>query len=250
MIEAIILGVVQGLTEFLPVSSSGHLALIENLFGIAEPMTLAVFLHFGTLIAVIVYFFEPIKELARGIFAADRATLAYCGKIALCTVPIAFAGLFLRSLVDEAFGNTTLVAILLGVTGAVVLLTGLAARKERHVTWRSSVAIGIAQAFAILPGISRSGMTISAGLYSGVDPERAFRFSFLLSIPAVLGANLLELRHVASITNLPALIAGTVFSFASGLLALAVLRRAVYRKFHLFGVYCLILSAVLLILRI
>lgn len=250
MIEAIILGVVQGLTEFLPVSSSGHLALIENLFGIAEPMTLAVFLHFGTLIAVIVYFFEPIKELARGIFAADRAALAYCGKIALGTVPILIAGLFLRSLVDTAFGNMRLVAILLGVTGAVVLLTGLAVRKERHVTWRSSVTIGIAQAFALLPGISRSGMTISAGLYSGVDPERAFRFSFLLSIPAVLGANLLELRHVAVVANLPALITGMVFSFASGLVALAVLRRTVYRRFYLFGIYCLVLSAVLLILRI
>lgn len=250
MIKAIVLGIIQGLTEFLPVSSSGHLALIENLLGIDQPMTLAVFLHFGTLIAIIVYFIGPIRELARGVFTADRARLAYCGKIALGTVPIALAGFFLRSLVDEAFTNPRLVALLLGLTGAIVLLTAVAGRQARPVTWRASIAIGIAQALAILPGISRSGMTISAGLYSGVDPDRAFRFSFLLSIPALLGANLLELGHVASITDLPALITGMAFSFASGLLALAVLRRTVYRRFHLFGVYCLILSAVLLLIRI
>lgn len=250
MIEAIMLGIVQGLTEFLPVSSSGHLAIVENMLGIAEPVTLAVFLHFGTFVAIIVYFFNPIKELARGILTADRASLAYLGMIAIGTIPITLTGVFFRSLVDKAFNNTGLVAILLGVTGAVVLLTGIAARKERPVTWLSSIVIGIAQAFAILPGISRSGMTISAGLYSGVDPERAFRFSFLLSIPAILGANLLEFKNVSSITNLPALVTGMVFSFASGLVALAVLRRTVYRRFYLFGIYCLIVSAVLLILRI
>ncbi|MBE0433629.1 undecaprenyl-diphosphate phosphatase [candidate division WOR-3 bacterium] len=250
MIEAIILGIVQGLTEFLPVSSSGHLALIENWLGIAEPMTLSVFLHFGTLIAIIVYFFIPIKELARGIFTGDRASLAYLGKIALGTVPIVIAGMFLRSLVDDAFNNMGLVAVLLGVTGGFVLLTGVAPRKQQPVTWLASIVIGIAQAFAILPGISRSGMTISAGLYSRIDPERAFRFSFLLSIPAILGANLLELKNVSGITNLPALFTGMLFSFASGLIALAVLRRTVYRRFYLFGIYCLILSAVLMITRI
>ena len=101
---------------------------------------------------------------------------------------------------------------------------------------------------AILPGISRSGMTISAGLYAGVDPDQAFRFSFLLSIPAVLGANLLELRHVSGITQVPSLVVGMVCSFLAGLVALAILRRFVCRHFHLFGIYCLVLSVVLIFL--
>ncbi len=250
MIKTILLGFVQGLTEFLPVSSSGHLAILENMLGITEPVTLAVFLHFGTFIAIIVFFLEPIRSLARGLFTGDRQSRSYLGNIAIGTVPIVLSGLFLRSWVDQAFDDMTLVAVLLGMTGVVVLLTGVVPKKQRRVNLFSALVIGIGQMLAILPGISRSGMTISAGLYSGIDPQRAFRFSFLLSIPAILGANLLELRKLAHITNLPELLIGMACSFVSGLVALAVLRRTVYRKFHYFGIYCLIISVVLIISRL
>ncbi len=249
MIKTVILGIVQGLTEFLPVSSSGHLAIIENMLGITRPMTLAVFLHFGTFIAIIVFFFKPLRELTQGILARDRESIAYANKIIVGTIPIVVAGIFFRSWVARAFNNTNLVAVLLGVTGAVVLLTGVVTKKQQQITMTSAIWIGIGQMLAILPGISRSGMTISAGMFSGTAPERAFRFSFLLAIPAILGANLFELRSVPDITNLPELLIGMLCSFVCGLIALAVLRRTVYRKFHLFGIYCLIISAALLILQ-
>jgi len=250
MIKTVLLGIIQGLTEFLPVSSSGHLAVLENMLDIAEPMTLAVFLHFGTFLAVITFFFRPLREMLRGIFIGDRQSAVYVGKILLGTIPIVVAGVFFRSLVAQAFNNMNIVTILLGFTGAVVLLTGAVPKRRKQVTLTSAILIGIAQVLAILPGISRSGMTISAGLFSGTEPEQAFRFSFLLSIPAVLGANLLELKNLSGITDLPVLIVGMLCSFVSGLIALAVLRRAVYRKFHFFGVYCLIISTVLLILQV
>jgi undecaprenyl-diphosphatase len=246
MIDAIILGLVQGITEFLPVSSSGHLAILENLLGISEPVTLAVFLHFGTFVSIIVFFFRPITDLVRGLFTGERDSLSYVGKIVIGTVPVAIGGALMRTWVASAFGNVLLVAVLLGVTGAVVLLTGAVSKRQKPVGLLSSIVIGFGQMTAILPGISRSGMTISAGIYSGVDPEQAFRFSFLLSIPAILGANILELRHLTRLIDVPVLIVGMVCSFVSGLIALAVLRRFVYRKFHFFGVYCLILSLILI----
>lgn len=247
MIKTLILGIVQGFTEFLPVSSSGHLAILENILGMSEPMTLAVFLHFGTFIAIIVFFLRPLRALVKGIFSGDRQSMIYVGKIILGTIPIVIAGILFRSWVAEAFNNIKVVAILLGITGIGVLLTGMVAKREKQVTTSSAILIGIGQMLAILPGISRSGMTIAAGMYLGTDPDKAFRFSFLLSIPAVLGANLFELRNLTGITNLPELLVGMLCSFASGILALTILRRTVYRKFHFFGIYCLIISVALLI---
>jgi undecaprenyl-diphosphatase len=247
MIKTIILGIVQGLTEFLPVSSSGHLAILENMLGMSEPMTLAVFLHFGTFVAIIVFFSRPLRDLIAGIFSGDRQSILYVGNIILGTIPIVIAAIFFRSWVTQAFDNIKVVAILLGITGTFVLLTGIVRKKQKKVTTTSAILIGIGQMLAILPGISRSGMTISAGMYSGTDPEQAFRFSFLLSIPAVLGANIFELRNLSGITNLPELLAGMFCSFISGIVALAILRRTVYKKFHFFGIYCLITSVALLI---
>lgn len=247
MIKAIILGIVQGLTEFLPVSSSGHLAFLENLFGVAEPVTLAVFLHFGTLVAVIAYFFRPISDLVKGVFKGNKESLSYFMKIIIGTVPIVFFGILFESWVARAFTNMAMIAILLGITGTVVLLTGIVRKGQKRVGFFSVLLIGIGQMFAILPGISRSGMTISAGIFSGVEPERAFRFSFLLSIPAVLGANIFELKNISNVQNFPELLVGMVCSFISGLIALKILRSMVYRKFYLFGPYCLIVSIIMLL---
>jgi undecaprenyl-diphosphatase len=247
MIETIILGIVQGLTEFLPISSSGHLAVLERMFGISEPVSLAVFLHFGTLIAVVVFFFQPIAGLTRGVLHGNRESIMYCIKIALGTIPIIIAGLLFESWVGQAFTNMMIVSILLGITGTVVLVTGIVQQRQRRVNLLTALLIGIGQMFAILPGISRSGMTISAGLFAGIEPERAFEFSFLLSIPAVLGANVYELTKVSSIGNVPELIMGLIFSFLAGLLALKILRSMVYRHFYLFGPYCLIISIIILL---
>ncbi|KPK63478.1 hypothetical protein AMJ83_06805 [candidate division WOR_3 bacterium SM23_42] len=246
MIKTVILGIVQGVTEFLPVSSSGHLAILEKLFGIREPVTLAVFLHFGTLVAILVYFRKPLIELVSGVFKGERESLSYLIKIVIGSVPIVVFAILFESWVTSTFTNMKLVAILLGITGTVVLLTGITRKKQQQIGLMSAILIGIGQMFAILPGISRSGMTISAGIFCGVEPERAFRFSFLLSIPAVLGANIFELKNVHNLNDFPELLVGMVFSFVSGLVALKILRSTVYRRFYLFGPYCLIVSIVLL----
>jgi undecaprenyl-diphosphatase len=125
MIKTIILGIVQGITEFLPVSSSGHLAILERLFGISEPVSLAVFLHFGTLIATGVFFFRPISRLLKGICRGDRESLSYFMKVIIGTIPILIAGLLLESWVAHAFTNMIIVSILLGITGTIVLVTGI-----------------------------------------------------------------------------------------------------------------------------
>jgi undecaprenyl-diphosphatase len=247
MIKTIILGIVQGLTEFLPVSSSGHLAILERWFGISEPVSLAVFLHFGTLIAVIVFFIKPISGLLRGIFTGNKESLAYCTRIAIGTFPIVVAGLLLESWVARAFANMKIVSILLGITGTIVLVTGIIQRRQKEMNLLTAFFTGIGQMFAILPGISRSGMTISAGLFAGIEPKRAFEFSFILSIPAVLGANIYELKNVAHMGSLPELLAGMLVSFLTGLVALKILRRLVYRHFYLFGPYCLVISIIMLI---
>lgn len=247
MIKTAILGIVQGLTEFLPVSSSGHLAILENLFNIHEPMTLAVFLHFGTLLAIIVFFFRPIIDLLKGIINGKKESLSYVLMIILGTIPVVIAGSLLRSWVTHAFSDLTVVSILLGVTGLIVLASGIVQPRQRFLTIPAAALIGLAQMFSLLPGISRSGMTISAGLFYGIEPERAFRFSFLLSIPAVLGANLYELKNVSSVGSIPEMLVGMFFSFVTGILALRILRSMVHRRFYTFGIYCLVISVILLV---
>ena len=247
MITAIILGIVQGLTEFLPVSSSGHLAILENLFGITDAVTLTVFLHFGTLVAIVVYFFRPITDLVKGLLKGNKESLSYFIKIIIASVPTVIFGILFENWVARVFSNVTMIAILLGITGTIVLLTGVTRKTQKKVGILSAILIGIGQMFAILPGLSRSGMTISAGIFSGVEPERAFRFSFLLSIPAVLGANIFELKNVSNINNIPQLLVGMVCSFIAGLVDLRILRSTVYKRFYLFGPYCIIISIIMLL---
>jgi undecaprenyl-diphosphatase len=247
MIKAIVLGIVQGLTEFLPISSSGHLAVLEYLFGISEPVPLAAALHFGTLIAIIVFFHRPIADIIRGVARGDKESLSYCLKIIIGTIPIVIAGLLLESQILSTFTNMFLVGIFLGLTGVIVLITGIMPKKNKKMGFASALFMGIGQMLALLPGISRSGITISTGIYSGIEPERAFRFSFLLSIPAVLGANVYELKNISTIGSLPNLLVGMIFSFLTGLIALIILRNMVYKRFYVFGPYCLIISIIILL---
>jgi len=240
--EVIILGILQGLTEFLPISSSGHLAILEYYFNISEPVTLAVFLHFGTLLATIVYFFRPLRDLFRGVFVGDRPSRWYVGNICIGTIPVVVFAFFFKTTIKQSFTDLTLVALLLGITGAILILTGAVRKGDKKVTWLSAVLIGVSQMFAVFPGISRSGMTIATGLFLKVQPRRAFTFSFLLSLPAIAGAFILEAVSMPVPENIPGLIIGMIFSFLSGLLALRILRLVVERYFHLFGIYCLVIS--------
>jgi undecaprenyl-diphosphatase len=247
MDKAIILGLVQGLTEFLPISSSGHLAILEKHFGISEPVVLATFLHFGTFLATVVFFFKPINNLIKGLVRQQKESTRYVINIIIGSVPIAVFGFIFRAQIEESFKDIKIVALLLGVTGVILLLTHIMKRGENKVNLISAIIIGFGQMFATFPGISRSGITISSGLFRKVEPLKAFTFSFLLSLPAVLGANLLELTRISKIEDPAGVIVGMLCSFVSGLVALKILKNVVHRGFHLFGIYCLALSIIILL---
>ncbi len=248
ILRAVILGAVQGLAEFLPISSSGHLAILEKYLGIQEPVAFAAFLHFGTLIATVVFFFKTIISLVQGIFKGKRHELQYLVNIIVGSVPIVIFAVIFRSIIEASFTDIKLVALFLGISGVILLMTGIVRKKQGKIETLSAFIIGIGQMFAVFPGLSRSGLTISAGIFSGVKPEESFEFSFLLSLPAVLGANLLEIKGLARIDNPLSVLIGVSCSFVFGLIALKVLKGLVNRHFHIFGLYCLILSLAMLLL--
>jgi undecaprenyl-diphosphatase len=238
--HSLVLGVLQGLTEFLPISSDGHLALAQLLLDVeGGGLTLSVLLHTGTLLATLIYFRERITKVAVDLFRELRqGKLPKAGSpgwdalvVGVASVPTALIGLSLRDLV-EGWTKQPLATGLGFIVTALVLTSALWARPGQSLapSLPGALLIGIAQGLAVAPGISRSGCTIVAALWLGVRSERAFELSMLLSIPAVTGAVLLELRHVDTFTGhaLP-LVSGAVVAFAVGLIALALLRRMVSR---------------------
>ncbi len=259
VLEAILLGILQGLTEFLPVSSSGHLALAEHFFGITSPgVTFEVFVHFGTALAVLWFFRARVTSMLRAVlrWAARRefdhgeARLALY--IIIGTIPAAAVGLAFDELVGEIFDRPILVSSMLLVTGVILWLTRrIPAGMRRHETARDAALIGLAQAAAIMPGISRSGSTISAGLGLGLDRTRAAEFAFLLSIPIILGATLTSFGDIVGGGSAAGwtIFAGTVAAFASALPAIALLMRLVtVGVFHRFAYYCWAAGALGLVL--
>jgi undecaprenyl-diphosphatase len=253
MVRYLILGVVQGLTEFLPVSSSGHLVLAERLLGLDPPgVLLEAFLHLGTLAAVILLFRSDLAELFRAL--SLRGTLERrkeIGFLVAGTVPIVAAGLATRGHIDALFGSLRLVGAGWLAVGLLLLLVHRLRRRARRstLTFADAVAVGIAQAVSIVPGVSRSGVTIGAGMLCGIEPARAARFSFLLSIPALAGAATLSLidalrTGIFAQVDWVGIALGTAVAFVVGLAAIRFLLRTVARgELWVFGVYCLLVGA-------
>ncbi len=267
-LEAIVLGAVQGLTEFLPVSSSGHLVLFQNLFGLKEPeLFFDICLHVGTLAAVLIVFYREILEIllalvqisgrmktvggAKELYIADPS-IRMALLIVVGTIPTAIIGLLFKEITDQLFGSLAIVGCTLLITGTVLWLTRrirTGGRSIEHVRIKDALIIGIIQGLAILPGISRSGATIATALFLGVDRKVAGRYSFLLSIPAIVGALVLGLDTPALHTDipLPTIIAGSLISAAVGWLALVILLRVVERgQLHRFAPYCWVVGGVTL----
>jgi undecaprenyl-diphosphatase len=265
ILQTILLGIIQGLTEFLPVSSSGHLVIFQNLLGLKEPeLLLDTTLHLGTLLAVCIYFRSDLGNMVLGIWKflfhgkapesreeTHRAYAALTWWVLIGTIPTGLMGFFFRRPFESLFGSVSLVAVMLLVTGTVVGLTRFKPGnpvKGRPFGYLVSLAIGTAQGLAIIPGISRSGATIACGLFLGLKRETAGRFSFLLSIPAIVGAMLLQLKdaRISTIDLFP-LVCGFCSSAVVGLLALKVLMGMV-RKGHLayFAPYCWALGLLVL----
>jgi undecaprenyl-diphosphatase len=254
LIQAVVLGVVQGLTEFLPVSSSGHLIVVPALLGWDDPfiesLAFSVMLHVATLLALLVYFRQDWRRLIPAGLAAirDRSfrgdpdrRLAWL--LVASTVPAVIVGLLLDDVIESAFREPRLVAMTL-VAGAVVLWLadrlGSRSRPITGVTFPIALGIGAAQALALVPGVSRSGISISAGLFAGLDRESAARFAFLMATPITAGAGLWEIRKIVAGeagVELPLvpLLAGMVASLLAGLAAISLLLR--YLRSHGTGVF-------------
>lgn len=241
--DAAILGILQGLTEFLPVSSSGHLVLAQAVLKVKQSgVSFEVLVHLGSLLAVLVYFRPTIIRLVQSLWNADlvaeRKLVVY---IVLGTIPAVVAGLSLRDFFERAFSNPVMTSAMLIVTGVILVATRFARHGGKPVKLLSAIIMGIGQAIAILPGISRSGTTISAGMFAGVEPSRAAEFSFLLAIPAILGAVVLKLDDLAGIesTVAPQYILGLITAFVASLFAVYAVLKVVKRgKFVYFGYYC------------
>lgn len=239
--DAIILGLVQGLTEFLPVSSSGHLVIAQTFLGVPSPgVFLEVALHVATLISVMVVYRSKLLELLLGTVRRDPTSLRYVGMLILATLPVVVIGLFFRDAIESAFDTPYVTGFMLLLTGVILYSTTwtLQERPEDEPRARHALAMGLSQCLALLPGISRSGTTIAAGLWTGLRGERAAEFSFLMSLPAIAGAAILQIPDVGSATLDGPLLAGFIAALVSGIAAIKSLVWLVRRQgFHHFAWY-------------
>lgn len=251
-----VLGVVQGLTEFLPVSSSAHLVITQNLFGFKEPqLLLDVVLHLGTLAAVAAFLWKEILDITVGtvkgcVAVAQREPKPFAAYpdfftgacVIIATVPTGLIGVLFKDQFEAMFGSVTMVGFFLLVTGCILFTTKfIKASGGKKLTVLDALIIGVAQGIAICPGISRSGMTITSGILRRLDPVFAAKFSFLLSIPSILGAALLHVKDLNGVPleGLGYLGVGFLSSAVAGYISLAVLIRVVKSfKLYYFSLYC------------
>ncbi len=243
VLQALFLALIQGITEFLPVSSSGHLVLFQKFFHLNSPPVLFdILLHLGSLGAIIVFFWKDVWSLVVNWRRQKRTWLL----LIIGSVPAAFFGFFLNSKIETIFGSLTLVGLMWIIFGLLLLLTrkiklGNKKIEKGDVGVMDALTVGIFQGAALFPGISRSGSTISGGLYRKLSPETAFKYSFLLSIPAILGATLLGGMHtnLGGVSPLAAFLAVGVAGVV-GYFALRLLQNILKsNRFYLFGFYCL-----------
>ena len=251
LLEAILLGILQGFTEFLPISSSGHLVLTEHLLGVTVPgLSFEVVVHLGSLFSILIVFRKDLLDLLRSIDTNQTQNLILI--IIVGTIPAVIIGLLFKGWFESAFNNIILVAGALLFTGFTLIITRFIKPRGIELTIPIGLAIGIAQAMAITPGISRSGITITTALFLGIAGPQAARFSFLLAIPAIIGAGLLMSLDLYSTGLGEILTLSMIVAFFSsllvGIIALKWLLKTLRSgQFHWFGVYCLLIGLVTLI---
>jgi undecaprenyl-diphosphatase len=249
--QAVLLGVLQGITEWLPVSSSGHLAVVQHLFGLDVPVLVDIMLHMGTVLAVVAVFRRDIlaifKALARMDIRSENGRLALL--IIAALLPTAAIGFAFKNIFEAFFYNMTAIGIGFLITGCFLFVCERWPRKK-SVGLKEALLIGTAQGIAIAPGISRSGATIGAGLLAGVDKEKAARFSFLLSVPAIMGAALFDFNGIelasADVLNV---FVGVAAAAIVGIFAIKFLLDVIrQQRFRWFAVYCWIMGAAVLLM--
>ena len=265
ILQGIIIGIVQGLTEFLPVSSSAHLIFIQNILGVESSLAFDTFLHLGTLLAVLIYFRADIIKMIEawilsigdifqhrfkeGFYSDPYKRLSWY--VIIATIPVGLVGVLFESQVDALFAGALYVpGFFLFVTGTILYLSQRMASGQidmSHMGWFQSLFMGLGQACAIMPGLSRSGTTIAAGLVMGLDKEFAAKFSFILSIPAIFGAFVLQLKDIglSMSGDGAAIILGFTAAFISGYLAIKWLLDLIQNKsLDIFAYYCWIVGIV------
>ena len=262
-IQALILGIIQGLTEYLPVSSSGHLAIGQAFFGMddgEDNLMFTVAVHVATVLSTLVVLWREIAWLFKGVVKCEmNAETKYLLNIVVSMIPVGIVGLFFKDQVEEAFGSgLMLVGFCLLITAALLIFSYYARpRQKEDISWKDALIIGIAQAVAVLPGVSRSGSTIATGIMLGNKKEKLAQFSFLMVIPPILGEALLDVLKamkgeavMGSIELIPLLV-GFLAAFLSGCLACKLMINLVKRgKLIYFGIYCAILGSLVVLMYI
>ena len=255
--EALVLGIIQGLTEYLPVSSSGHLAIGQALFGMddgADNLMFTVAVHVATVLSTLVILWSEIDWILRGLFKFElNAETKYALNILVSMIPVGIVGVFFKDYVEEIFGSGLLVVgCCLLITASLLTFSYFAKpRQKEHISWKDALIIGIAQAIAVLPGVSRSGSTIATGLLLGNKKESLAKFSFLMVIPPILGEALLDVLKavkgeavLGGIEALPLTI-GFLAAFLSGCVACKWMINIVKRgKLIYFGIYCAVVGVI------
>jgi undecaprenyl-diphosphatase len=259
IIEAVILGIVQGLTEFLPVSSSGHLEIAKELLSVSEQeqnLLMTIVLHAATALSTIIIFRKDITIIIAGLFQFKwNEEAQFSVKIILSMIPAAIVGLFFEDEIESLFGGQiVLVGSMLLLTGLLLFLADKAKKTDKKVSILNSILIGIAQAIAILPGISRSGATICTSVLLGVDREKAARFSFLMVVPLILGKmakDMLSGDLAAESTNILPLIFGFIAAFITGLVACKWMIRLVKKsQLKYFAYYCFAVGIISIVVKL
>ncbi len=259
IIDAIVLGLVQGVTEFIPVSSSGHLIITSKLLGVGNSFTFDVLLNLGTLLALIIFYRKRIWSIITRIFKGKDWPLV--AKIVVATIPAVVVGLALDDVIEQLNGYIGIVVVSLVVVGLLMVLGGKENKEaddreiEQSVGWKKTIKIGLAQMLALIPGVSRSGITILTGIRSNLSAKKAAEFSFLMAIPVTAGATFKTLLSSGGIefikTNFAAFAIGNIVSFAFGIIAISFLIKLISKRgLKDFGYYRIALAAVLTILLI
>lgn len=259
IINAIILGLVQGITEFLPISSSGHLVITSHLLGIGNAFTFDVLLNFGSLIVLIIFYRKRIWSIIVRIFSGKEWLLL--AKVVIATIPAVTIGLLLNKQIEQLNGLVWVSIIMLIVVGIPMIIAGKTNKNaddrevEKSVGWKLSIKTGLAQALSLIPGVSRSGITILTGLRNNLSAARAAEFSFLLAIPIIAGASFKTLLSSDGMNfvkhNFAAFTIGNIVCFVSGMLAINFLIKLISKRgLKDFGWYRVILAVILIILSL
>lgn len=252
--QTIFLSILQGLTEFLPISSSGHLVIFQKIFNLEPPVLFDIFVHVGTMGAIVFYFKKELLKILKGLTKKERDSWHIFWLVVIGSIPAIIVGLFLQKNINQIFNSIKLVGVSLLITSALLISTKWFKEKNgvqlKSVKWYDGLIVGLFQALAILPGVSRSGSTLVGGLSRKIDRQTAFQFSFFLAIPAIFGALLLQIPGLVNyqFNLLNKSILGMLVAGLVGYFSLKILKKVLLNsKLWFFGLYCFFVAILIFI---